>query len=192
MTMFRTVPPTVLAVPLADAKGALRIEDDSTDLDDQVTAWTKGVIAAAENKTGQCLMQQTWEVRLDDFPDCELELPHPVIEITSVKYLDQAGTERTLAPEAYRLKREAYRTTIRPVGGVDWPLTQDAEDAEADPVVVAVVCGYGDATTDVPEAFTLYILAKLVEQFDPAARMERDTVQSTFIEGLLDGLVRGR
>jgi uncharacterized phiE125 gp8 family phage protein len=174
-----------MAVPLADAKGALRIEDDVTDLDAQVTTWTKGVIAMAEQKTGQCLMRQTWEVRLDAFPDCEVELPHPVLEITSVKYLDLSGVEQTLAPEAYRLKREAYRTLIRPIINTVWPDTLDETDA----VVVTVECGYGDETTDVPEAFTSYILAKLVEQFDPAVRPDGGTVQSDFVERLLDGYV---
>ena len=183
MTMFRTIPPEVLAVPLADAKVALRIEDDVTDLDGQVTTWIKGVIAEAENKTGQCLMRQTWEVRLDAFPDCEMELPHPVLEITSVKYLDLSGIEQTLAPEAYRMKREAYRTSIRPIINTVWPDTLDESDA----VVVTVECGYGDDPDDAPEAFTLYILAKLVEQFDPAVRPDSGTVQSDFVERLLDG-----
>jgi uncharacterized phiE125 gp8 family phage protein len=185
MTMYRTIPPEVMAVPLADAKGALRIEDDVTDLDTQVTTWTKGVIALAENKTGQCLMRQTWEVRLDAFPDCEIELPHPVLEIVSVKYLDLAGVEQTLAPEAYRMKREAYRTSIRPIVNTVWPSTLDETDA----VVVVVECGYGDDPADVPENFTLYVLAKLVEQFDPAVRPDSGTVQSDFVERLLDGYV---
>lgn len=68
-----------------------------------------------------------------------------------------------------------------PARGGAWPPTL----ADAD-VTVELACGYGAAPADVPENVQLYILAKLVEQFDPATRLERDTVQSAFVERLLD------
>jgi uncharacterized phiE125 gp8 family phage protein len=195
MTKIRTAAPTVLAVTLDAAKLALRIDGD--DMDALVTIWTKGIIADLEQEVGQCMMEQTWEVRLPGFPGVpcwsigqpvpsrlaiEISLPHPVIDITSVSYIDQAGTTQTLAPAAYRLNRTRYTSTLSPARGTSWPAT--AEDGAA--VVVVLQCGYGSDPVAIPEEVQLYILAKLAEQFDPAARIERDTVQSAFVSGLLD------
>ena len=195
MTKIRTAAPTVLAVSLDEAKQALRIDGD--DMDTLVTIWTKGVIADLEHETGQCMMEQTWEVRLPAFPGAqcwtigqpvsqqlatEISLPHPVLTITSVTYIDQSGTERVLAESEYRINRSRYASTLSPVRGGAWPAT--AEDEKA--VIVVLKCGYGNTPAATPEEVQLYILAKLAEQFDPATRMERDTVQSKFIDGLLD------
>lgn len=195
MTMIRTAAPTVLAVSLDEAKQALRI--DGNDMDALVTIWTKGVIADLEHETGQRMMEQTWEVRLPAFPGvqcwalgrpapdakaAEISLPHPVMTVTSVTYIDQVGTERVLADTEYRLNRSRYASTLSPARGGAWPAT--AEDEKA--VVVVLKCGYGNTPAATPENVQLYILAKLVEQFDPATRMERDTVQSAFVDRLLD------
>ncbi|WGG52599.1 hypothetical protein [Rugamonas sp. DEMB1] len=109
MTKIRTVAPTVLAVTLPEAKASLRVDADTTDMDDLITSWIKGVVANAEHDTGQCLMTQTWQVRLDAFPgvSCHrlgdacasatrtaLGLPHPATSVTSVKYLDLDGIEQ--------------------------------------------------------------------------------------------------
>ncbi|MQA39031.1 head-tail connector protein [Rugamonas aquatica] len=195
MTKLRTVAPTVLAVTLVDAKLALRIDGD--DMDALVTIWTKGIIGALEHEVGQCMMEQTWEVRLPCFPgvpcweigraaprqvSAEISLPHPVLSVTSVSYIDQDGNTQLLAPSAYRINRTRYTSTLSPARHATWPAT--AEDCAA--VVVVLQCGYGDSPSKTPEEAQLYILAKLAEQFDPASRMERDTVQSAFVDGLLD------
>ncbi|NRR28887.1 hypothetical protein HSX11_01695 [Oxalobacteraceae bacterium] len=181
MTKIRTAAPTVLAVTLAEAKASLRVDADITDMDDLVTMWAKGVIADAEHLTGQRLMEQTWEVRLPCFPEA-ISLPHPVLTIQSVAYIDAAGADQVLAAPAYRLNRAAYASTLTPARGTSWPAT--AEDDAA--VVVTLQCGHGNTPAATPDNFRLYILAKLAEQFDPATRMERNTVQSTYLDGLLD------
>jgi uncharacterized phiE125 gp8 family phage protein len=195
MTKIRTVAPTVLAVDLAVAKANLRI--DGSDMDALVTLWLRGIIASLEHEIGQCLMEQTWEVRLPGFPSIpcwrvgqrvassvadEIRLPHPVMAVTSVKYLGTDGAEQVLGEGAYRLNASRFASTLSPARGASWPAT--AEDDAA--VVIEVQCGYGDTPDKTPENVQLYILAKLVEQFDPATRTERDTVQSAFIDGLLD------
>lgn len=179
MTNLRIASPSIMAVTLDQAKKSLRIDGD--DMDDLVTMWLMGVIADAEILTGQCLMQQTWEVHLDAFAGA-ISLPHPVISITSIKYLDTAGVEQTLAPNAYRIKRERYESSVAPVTGANWPETLDETHA----ITVTVVCGFGNDPSATPAEFRLYILAKLAEQFDPVTRTERGSVQSEFINGLLD------
>lgn len=195
MTKIRTFAPTVLAVTLDAAKAALRIDGD--DMNALVTIWIKGIIGDLEHEIGQCLMEQTWEVRLPGFPGVpcwplgqlaphqladEISLPHPVLSIISISYLGQDGNSQPLAPEKYRINRTRYTSSLSPARGGSWPAT--AEDDAA--VVVVLKSGYGTSPEATPEEVQLYILAKLVEQLDPATRMERDTVQSKFIDGLLD------
>jgi hypothetical protein len=51
--------------------------------------------------------------------------------------------------------------------------------------VVDYTCGYGDDEEAVPGAVKLYILSKLIEQYDPPARSQAGTVQSKFNDRLL-------
>lgn len=178
MTAIRITPPENLPVSLPMAKANMRVDGD--DMDALITSWIKGIVVALEHEIGQCLIEQTWRVMLDCFP-VALKLPHPVMSVTSVKYFDIDGTELTLDPAAYRLWRAQYQSHLMPALGGAWPTTLAGAD-----VTVEVVCGYGVAPEDVPENVQLYILAKLVEQFDPATRLERDTVQSAFVDRLLD------
>lgn len=179
--MIRAAAPTALPVSLDDARAALRV--DGTDLDAQITIWLKGITADLEQDIGQCVMAQTWEVRLPCFPaDGAIKLPHPVIDITSVNYIDAAGATQVIDEPNYRLNKGSYASTLTPARGANWPAT--AEDEAA--VMVVVQAGYGETPAATPEEIQLYILAKLAEQFDPATRTERDTVQSSFVSGLLD------
>ena len=183
----RIAPPTILAVDLALIKKNMRIDGD--EMDDIVTGWAQGVIAALEHEIDQCLMTQTWRVALPAFAGA-IRLPHPAIAITSVKYIDAAGTEQTLASSAYQVEVQSYKSLLRPARGTCWPSTY--VDVFADPddmppaVFIELACGLGNNPNLTPANVQLYILAKLVEQFDPATRMERDTVQSAFVDRLLD------
>lgn len=172
-------PPAALPVSLASAKMNLRIDD--SDQDDLITAWIEGITAHAEHYTGRSFVNQTWRVTLDTFPDA-IELPPPVSSVISLKYLDEEGTEQTLDPTDYIVDSVSEPGYLVP--GVDkaWPATYDRINA----VYVDVVSGYGATYTDVPAGLRLYILAKLTEQFDPSVRVEKDTVQASFIDSMLD------
>lgn len=189
MTMVRTIAPTVLAVDLALIKKNMVIDGDY--MDDIVKGWARGVIAQLEHDIGQCLMEQTWRVTLPAFTSM-VRLPHPAISVNSVKYIDADGIEKTMVTNDYRLEVEAYRSILRPARGAGWPATY--VDAFADPgdqppaVFVEVKCGYGTTPDATPETAQLFILAKLVEQFDPITRLERNTVQSDYLNGLVDDL----
>ena len=181
MTYQLITPNAVLEVSLVDAKAQLGI--DGSDLDATVTAWIKGVVAYAEHQTSRVILNQTWRTILDTFPDA-IRLPYsPCSSVTSIKYLDSAGIDQTLDPLDYELSTENQASWIVPAYGKTWPTTYDKINA----VKVDAVFGYGSLITDVPSDYKLFILAKLREQFDSATRPERDTVQSSFIDHLLDG-----
>ena len=183
MTMIRTVAPTVLAVDIGLARTSLRVDGDY--LDALITMWVQGITRKLEHAVGQRFMDQTWEVRLSAFPDGgePIELPHPAKEVLSAKYVDPAGVDQTLPAAAFQLSLGEYASALIPARGATWAAAGSGVD-----LVITVICGYGDTPDATPETARLYILGKLVEQFDPITRTERETVQSVYLDGLLDDL----
>lgn len=180
MSKICIISPTKLPVSIEQARANMRIDGDY--MDQFLELWLKGIAGSTEHEIGQCLMRQTWEVRLDAFPEA-IDLPHPVLSVTSVAYLDVDGVKQVLAPAAYKLVPGRYKTVLVPARGAAWPATSPEPHA----VIVTVECGYGDTSDKVPVNVQLYLLAKLVDQFDPNPRVEKETAPSPFIARLLDG-----
>jgi uncharacterized phiE125 gp8 family phage protein len=185
MTSERISEPLAPAVSLAAARQNLRV--DGTELDSLIEAWLGGIVDHAEHLTGRSFVSQGWRLTLPAFPNDErspihpqaIRLPSsPLIGITVFKYIDPTGAEQTLAAEAYAVEGEY----LIPAYGTSWPGSR----LQAAAVTIEGTFGYGADNTTVPNGVRLYILAKLVEQFDPAVRPEKDTVQASFIDRLLD------
>lgn len=88
-------------ITLTEAKAHLRVTASTED-----TLITSLIVAArqfVEEETSRALITQTWERQLDNWPAL-VRLPRPpAIALTSVKYVDEDGTEATLANTAYTL-----------------------------------------------------------------------------------------
>lgn len=179
MTARLISPPAALPVTLEAAKNNLGI--DGAAMDGMVTAWVAGIVAHVEHQTGRALVQQGWRVTLDGF-SAAIRLGSPTISVESVKYLDADGAQQTLDPADYLLDLVSEPAYIVPAPGKAWPSTAGRINA----VTVDYTCGYGPDDSTIPAGIKLFILAKLREQFDPAVRLERDTVQSSFLDRLLD------
>jgi uncharacterized phiE125 gp8 family phage protein len=182
MTSERITPPAALAVSLASAKDTLRIDMDDTSLDGLITLWIKGVTQEAEHATGRAFVSQKWRVTLDSFPAAIRLARAPAMSVESVKFYDQAGQLQTLDPADYYADIVSQPGYIVPGIGKAWPSTQ----VRANAVTVDITCGYGPDSTTTPECAALYILARLAEQWEPASKEFKGTVQSDFIGGLLD------
>jgi uncharacterized phiE125 gp8 family phage protein len=180
MTVRLVTPPAALALSLASAKAALRI--DGSDQDELVSSWVAGIVSYAEHITGRSFVNQGWRVTLDAFPDA-IELPRPpVIQVASVQFLDSNDALQTLSPADYVSDIASEPGYVVPARGKSWPATYD----EINAVTVECTCGYGANESAVPAGIKLYILAKLREQFDPAIHADRGAVQSSFLDSLLD------
>jgi uncharacterized phiE125 gp8 family phage protein len=182
MTTKSTTPPAALAVSLAAAKESLRIDAGDTALDASITLWIKGITLEAEHQLGRSLINQGWRLSLDAFPDA-LRLDHPpTVSVESVKYFDTNNVQQTLDPADYMVDKITEPGYIVPAAGKAWPDTFDRIHA----VEVNYTAGYGSTEADVPVNVQLYVLARLVEQFDSTGREFKETAQSKFVERLLD------
>jgi uncharacterized phiE125 gp8 family phage protein len=96
-------------------------------------------------------------MRLDQFPRStrgRIELPMPPLQsVTSVKYIDDTGSEATLAPSDYVVETWHLKGRIRPAYGLVWPTARDEDSA----VRIRFVAGYGSAA-DVPQPIKHAIL----------------------------------
>ena len=180
MTTKLITPPSALAVSLSTVKENLRVY--TSDDDSLITLWIEGVTSHAEHYLGRSLISQTWQETLDSFPDAIKLTNVPVASVSFVKYYDLDNVIQTLDPSDYVLDNVSEPSYIVPSISVSWPETYDKINA----VQVQYVAGYGATSADVPKQIQLYLLAKLTEQFDPNVRAEKDTVQSSYIDRLLD------
>lgn len=167
--------PSVEPVTLAEAKLQCRVDADLTADDARIGVLISAVREQAEHEIGGALVTQTWERTLDAFPvsggAIELGMP-PVQSLVSVKYLDAAGTEQTLAPSAYTLDAVAAPGWVLPAAGTDWPAAGDYANA----VRVRFVAGFG-AASSVPAAVKAWMLLHIAEwyaQLEAGADKPRD------------------
>jgi uncharacterized phiE125 gp8 family phage protein len=176
-------PPAALAVSLDDVKDTLRIERDDTSLDALLAIWAAGVTAEAEHATGRAFINRSMRVTLDRFPDA-IRLSAPTFSVESVRFQDPDGQWQTLDPADYYADKVTKPGYVVPARGKSWPATADGLNVLA----VDYTAGHGPDSTTTPAAAKLYILARLAEQWEPASKEFKETVQSAFIGRLLDSL----
>ena len=141
-----TAPNEFGVVTLEQAKAHLRVSH--ADDDAVITAMIGRAVAQFDGPRGigLCLSTQTWELRLDAFPLC-IDIPlGPVASVLSVKYIDMAGVEQTLAALNYKLDTGGEMARLVPAFGLSWP----APRSEIGAVAVQFVAG--SASVDINKA----------------------------------------
>ena len=139
MTTKIITQPTKAPITLDQAKDHLRVtidDDDSliSELIISARVWTEVYLRRA-------LLTQTWELYLDQFPDC-IELPYsPIQSVTSVKYIDSDGAEQTLATSEYSVYEKKEPGLIVEAYDKTWPSTRSVKDA----VTVQYIAGWQNA-----------------------------------------------
>ncbi len=142
-----TTGPASEPVTTAQAKAQLNVDFDTDD------TYIDLLVAAArttvENHTQRGLINQTWTLKLDDFPDT-FTLPRaPLSSVTSITYIDGDGNSQTLATSVYDVDTQSEPGRVLLAYGQTWPTTRDQVNA----VTVTYVVGYGSAASSVPEPF---------------------------------------
>lgn len=189
MTLKLITAPTVEPVTLAEAK--VHLKEDLSDNDALISALIASARQTAEHELGRALVTQTWERVLDAFPQdgsttgtdaIELGRP-PVISVVSVKYLDTAGIEQTLASNLYALDADRMPGWLLSAQGTTWPSTLDTVNA----VRVRFTCGFGAAGSDVPAAIRQWMLVQIGHWYaNREASNLRELFPVPYVSGLLD------
>lgn len=161
MGLVRTGAPAVTPVSLSEARAFLRIPDDITGDNDQLSSWLASGTQRCEETAGLSLITQTWELTLDSFFDdrngayCDpwlgsvIQLPRPPLQsVSSIVYTATDGTLTTLASTEYQVDASSRLPgRVRPAYGKVWPTPR----AQLAAVKITFVAGYGAAGTSVPD-----------------------------------------
>ncbi|HUU35192.1 MAG TPA: head-tail connector protein [Vicinamibacterales bacterium] len=144
MEITLSVAPTVEPVSVVEAKEHLRV--DGGDEDDYIGALITAAREWAETFTRRQFLQATYILHLDSFPG-QIVLPRPpLISVTTVEYVDTAGTTREFSSANYDQLKDTLPGRIVLGYGQSWPSTR----AHAQAVIVTYKAGYGTAASDVP------------------------------------------
>lgn len=125
-------------------------------------------------------------VRPEGTTGYEIYLPNaPLIQVTSVEYVDQDGTTQTLAPSAYKVDNISQPARLVPAYGTTWPGTRN----EINAVIVTYQCGYGETATAVPQPIRQWMylrIGALYENRESDVILQRGSLESLpFVDGLL-------
>jgi uncharacterized phiE125 gp8 family phage protein len=140
--------PEALPISLAELKAQVRYFEP--DEDALLAGYIRSATDHIEATTGLRLITQTWAYSVDGFP-CRswepgyIRLPiAPVQAITSISYLNTAGTPTVLAPGIYSFRGD--RITLAP--NATWPSIWYGLDV----ITIEFTVGYGPDHNYVPES----------------------------------------
>jgi len=165
LSLVQTTPPAVDVVTVQDAFDQCRIVSAGDEDLRRIAGLIRSATDYVQDITGRQLVNATWTEKLDAFPDESYILLRkpPLGLITSVSYLDAAGTAQTLSGTTVY----TYDTTTTP-GRIllryaqIWPTTQAIDNA----VTIVYVAGYGAAAASVPQAFKDAILLHVADAYE--------------------------
>lgn len=166
--------------PLTQADAIAQLRLDTSQLDGLLDARIVAAREYAERYTGRALTTRTYDWTLDAFADI-LYVPMPPLQsVTSITYVDTAGTTQTLATSEYTVDKASQPGRILPAHNKSWPSTR----GHVNDVTIRFVAGYGAAAA-VPYAIKAAMLL-IVGEFDK--RREHTIVGAPIAEVPLSAL----
>ena len=188
----RSAEPTILQEPvtLAEAKH----QCDIAAAIEHHTEWLNSAIVSArqhvERDTGRVCYTGTFTYKLTDWPvgDDWFYLPslRPITSITSIAYLDTAGSSQTLSTDIYALESAAVKPFVRLKYGQTWPALR----GDINGITVTFVAGYASVTAVPSELKQAVLLALHVQWLLKNERPDEAARQQQGYERLIDGLRR--
>jgi uncharacterized phiE125 gp8 family phage protein len=130
-----------------EVKHHLRIEVSADDA--MVAAYALAARQFVEAQTRRALMQQTWDYSIDyEYPyyggyKCIRMPRNPVISVSSFKYIDDNGSEQTLAANQYTVVSREHYSYIVEAYDVTWPTLRTVPNA----ITIRFTAGYVDDTS---------------------------------------------
>ncbi len=151
MALTVVTPATGDPVTYDEAKDYLRVDDDIEQalVESLITAATKW----SEDHLSRFFMTQTWDLKLDRFPNVEIKVPRPPLaSVSLITYINTEGNTATWAASDYQVDTDSEPGRIKPAYDKTWPTIREQFNA----VTVKFVGGYGTATA-VPDGIKTII-----------------------------------
>jgi uncharacterized phiE125 gp8 family phage protein len=157
-------PPATRPLTLTEVKLHLRVDPGNTD-DDLIELILRAAVAhndGPEGFLGRALIDQTWDLYLDEFPVGAIEIPlPPLIEVVGVFYNDSAGDEQEWGAANYTVDNANEPGRVLIAGSGSWPTIS----TDANAVRIRFRAGYLDTSSppvanvpsDIKAGLLLYI-----------------------------------
>jgi uncharacterized phiE125 gp8 family phage protein len=142
---------TTATINVSDDDLGVEAPSVNTTQDSTLAAALKDAREWAESVTGRQLLQADWKLTLDRWPCGPIELPMPPLQsVTSIEYLDTAGTLQTLDADTYVVTAPSgprcRAGSISLAYGQCWPFAL----CQADAIRITFRAGYGSTAASVP------------------------------------------
>lgn len=190
----RVTAPTTRPVSVQDVKNWGKIDTDADDALIQRFCLDPAIayLDGRDGVSGLALEQQTWDLKLDAFPcgagAIRVPLP-PLISVTSISYVDEAGNSQTLSASRYRVDTASRPGRIEIAYGDSWPSARSVVGA----VAVRFVCGHalaeGSPTeSGVPDNVKMAVIALALHYYENRARIAdaRQSQVPRHVEAMID------
>jgi len=151
-----TVPPAETPISLGEVKDRLHLDDNDEDL--KLLAYIQAATAYAQEYTWSQLVSATYVERFDcGFPCIIVPQKAPLVSVTTLAYVDSAGSTQTLTANTDYLV-DAYSRPGRIYQAYNqyWPSTRGFKQD----VTLTYVAGYG-TPADVPDEIREAIMMKV-------------------------------
>lgn len=160
----RTVEPTAWPVNLQEVKDFLDFGTTTADDNRRLMELIPQAVDMVENDCQRGLCNQTWQLKLDSFPEeIELRVP-PVTAVSSVTYIDADGDSQTFSSASYDTDLTGEPGRIKPKSnGSGWPTTKTIPNA----VTVTFTAGYENDMPAVAKNAVLLAVKSLYHTCDP-------------------------
>ncbi|KFB10653.1 head-tail connector protein [Nitratireductor basaltis] len=171
MTLFRTVAPAVEPVTLSEARAHMRLDHDSEG--DLIAGLIRAAREEVERSTGLALIEQSWRLVLDAWPQDEPVLlkKGPVRAIHGVTVYGREGEAQAMAVE--KLVADTNSTPARLF------LTKRPKpDVMINGIEIDFSAGFGESGADVPDLLKRAILLLVAHwyEFRGAVRADQQPV----------------
>ena len=154
-SLRRTTAPTGIPLQIGEARRALDLGGTTTE-DSEIMENLPVAVQMVEVDSQRALLNGTWKLYMDEFPDKTIELRMPPVNtVTSVVYTDVDGASQTYSSSNYDTDLISTPARITPaVATTGWPNTKEITNA----VTVTFTAGYSSEPVP-PVAWKAVLLA---------------------------------
>lgn len=151
-----------MPVSLAELRDFLKISHQSEDA--LIAGYIRAATGACENFTGRKLINQQWQMTLNDWGSNIIDIPlTPVLSLDKIEYWTDAAFSEISAGN-YLLDKDSFGPRIMPAAGFIWP----DPDRDVEGIRITVTAGFGSSQNEVPHDIRLGILHWIASIYDEA------------------------